>query len=598
MSVSAAARLEESASAQSAALLPSPAEIAAAVRAERLRIDALRMRALGPWLVALHLGHTVAFLALGEGPTPAITTWRRSIAVAHLVSAVLVLIARAIVPPPGEAHLRRAWLPTLIAGGYLVDGAIIAALDQRVTTAITPFVLVALAAPLVFRLGTLRAATLQVIGALAFSAGQRWLQPDASVRLSNHVNAVSVSLLAIGLAYVLDRALARDVRQRLRLERQNAALESAYQQVRELAGEAAAASSAKSRFIAHVSHEIRTPMNSILGLCSLLGRELTAPRQRAWLESIDGSCRLLEKLLEDVLDLSRIEAGRLRIEPQPCDVVRVIEQITVAFEARAEEKRLSLRCSVDGLTSASRLSIDEARLRQIVFNLVGNAIKFTESGSVVIEVAATPADRPGAVSLAIEVRDTGPGIAEVDRARVFEAFEQVRPGGGRGGGVGLGLAVVRGLVHEMGGTIELRSELGRGSVFRVSLPRVEIVDEAQGRASRPSLLGAPRPSLDATARAPVSLPEGAAPRPAPGAEERRLLGRALRPRLAEWRRYQRLDQAGAIAAEVQEIARRTDGRATAALARALGLAVESVDVVAIDRLVTELETMAADGGDT
>ncbi|MDR3042710.1 MAG: PAS domain S-box protein [Desulfovibrio sp.] len=267
-------------------------------------------------------------------------------------------------------------------------------------------------------------------------------------------------------------------------------------------GAAEAANLAKSEFLANMSHEIRTPLNGALGMLQLLQTTTLDEEQQDYLTSAITSTRRLTQLLSDVLDLSRVEAGRLALRAAPFALEGVAASIRDIFLLPAREKELELDIRLDPRLPA-RLVGDEARLRQIAFNLVGNAIKFTDTGSVTVELTplglpptprpagnaaegatggtaeALPTAKPAHLHLLLEVRDTGIGIPESHLERIFEPFSQldgshVR----RHGGAGLGLSIVRRLVALMGGELSLESTPGTGTTIFISLPFGTLWDAA------------------------------------------------------------------------------------------------------------------------
>jgi len=232
---------------------------------------------------------------------------------------------------------------------------------------------------------------------------------------------------------------------------------------REARAEASEAARGKTVFFASVTHELRTPLAGALGAADLLRDTDLKPDQHAYLDVMRASTEHALKLIDDILDLSRLEAGQLALRPEPADLRALVEDACELLAMRAAQKGLTLDHVIHPDVPA-QLSLDPARVRQILFNLAGNAVKFTASGGVLVE--ADYAD--GAVRLS--VRDTGPGISDADQARLFEQFERGAQEGSGAPGAGLGLAMVRRLVQAAGGDVGVESRVGAGAVFWCAWP--------------------------------------------------------------------------------------------------------------------------------
>ncbi|MEX0957263.1 MAG: ATP-binding protein [Rhizobiaceae bacterium] len=300
-----------------------------------------------------------------------------------------------------------------------------------------------------------------VVPDAAFSDGECLSSTDVAIRTpggAKWFSWIELSVRDKQSETVSHRAIARDITDRKRAEL------SAIR-ARERAEHA---SKAKSRFLATVSHEIRTPMNGIMGMAKLLGGTTLSPEQNTYVGAISTSASALLALIEDLLDFSRIEAGKLELEPQKCSPRELVEHTVELMAARAFAKDIGLGCHVDPAVPETAM-MDPGRFRQILLNIVGNAIKFTDTGGVLVNVTSRQTAQERA--LVISITDTGPGLGEADLKRIFEEFEQVDDSRTRKhGGAGLGLAITARIVEAMKGKIDVTGAPGKGATFTVTLP--------------------------------------------------------------------------------------------------------------------------------
>ena len=283
--------------------------------------------------------------------------------------------------------------------------------------------------------------------------------------------------------------LAADAPRMAILEKELAALQGMQKELVTAKRAAEAATLAKSEFLATMSHEIRTPLNGILPLLDIVLSGPLNSEQRDYLATAQRSAQELLRIVDDILDYSKVEAGKLELENVTLNLRDLLDSVQALMEKAAEAKHLTLRLSVDD-DVRTLLRGDPVRIRQVLSNLVSNGLKFTERGGVSVRVSRR-AETPTHEEIVFAVRDTGIGIAPEAAARLFQPFSQAESSTTRRyGGTGLGLTICKKLVELMGGKIGVRSESGKGSVFWFSLPLAKLPGEvAQGRLSLQGVRG-------------------------------------------------------------------------------------------------------------
>ena len=376
------------------------------------------------------------------------------------------------------------------AGGGIFVAAVLALPSRFFTQLILPYEILTVIAGLILLVAMIRSALNHREGSILYLIG--WIVFFAAIVNDILYNSEVIqstllspyglfifiimqsTLLALRFSRSFTTAERLSVDLEMRIHRRTSELLQSRDDLQLAKERAERADRAKSEFLTTMSHEIRTPLHSILGAASLLNEGPQTPEHREHVGILQRSGRKLLTLINEILDLSKIESGRISMEEAPFDMRDVLNDVAGIMGARAESKGLYLECVCDPDIPGVLLG-DAARLEQILLNLVGNAIKFTEDGTVNLDVNLV--QRKGSVvSLRLAVRDTGIGIPEDKREAIFESFVQAQQDSTRRfGGTGLGLSISRRLVELMGGKIEVESEVGRGSTFsfQIELPIAE-----------------------------------------------------------------------------------------------------------------------------
>lgn len=284
--------------------------------------------------------------------------------------------------------------------------------------------------------------------------------------------SLGIILFLIGISYFQIKKSNRNLqKQKAELTNTNEILKRVNSQLESAKNDAETANKAKSAFISNVSHEIRTPLNAIIGLLEIINSEDERQKQEQIIDTIQHSANGLLHIINDLLDLSKTEAGKISFEERSFNLPALMNQVEATLRSLASEKQLDIQCSISSEVEAY-LTGDQYRLNQILLNLGGNAVKFTSQGSVSLSVSCIAAKRtPGSCTLRFEVQDTGIGIYEEHQSLIFNRFSQADHNISRKyGGTGLGLAISKKLVELQHGTIGLESKKGEGSLFWFELP--------------------------------------------------------------------------------------------------------------------------------
>src|SRR5438128_7204989 len=443
---------------------------------ERIRADLARLlqarlvreSTLGVWVHPILIAVVVA-LAWPDAPHDLLLGWAGAVVFTALLRGAWIYVSSSrplterAVRPGGRAAV------SLLAISWGVGAALVLPVVPFATTAL---VLVILAGLIASALTTLAADPLSIRGFLAGIALPVFVSLAMSERSHNLAAAIVVAVFTLGMAIVARRAhitLVDHLRVTARLAVSEEAAKRAESVMRDARDLAERTARARSAFLANMSHEIRTPMNAVLGFVELvLDTELSTEQRRA-LELVRSSSEALLTILNDILDYSKIEAEHLELEAIPFDLPKVVHATATLLAVRAREKHLEL--TVDVVPDVPQMVRgDPTRVRQVLMNLIGNAIKFTDQGEVDVSAAVV---RCGAADASVHsrVRDTGIGIPPEQLATIFQEFTQADASMTRRyGGTGLGLAISRRLVALMGGELTVTSEVGRGSEFSFTLP--------------------------------------------------------------------------------------------------------------------------------
>jgi len=309
----------------------------------------------------------------------------------------------------------------------------------------------------------------------------RWLHVEVK-KATDYTFLYQIAMLL--LAFIIgtlywNRKLSKEIIERKLIEEELEQLNAKFKEAKEKAENA---SRAKSEFLANMSHEIRTPMNAIIGFTELLNEQLSEPRLKSYAKTIQSASNSLLTLINDILDLSKIEAGKMQIHKAPTNIFALADELSAIFMISARKKNLDLIVNVDKSIPQSLL-LDEVRVRQILLNLLGNAVKFTQEGFVKLSITAQNVqEEKSKLDLLFMVQDSGIGMPHDQLEHIFDEFGQIQGQDSRKfGGTGLGLSISKRLISMMTGNISVESTLGEGTTFRVHLYEIDIPSVIQAK---------------------------------------------------------------------------------------------------------------------
>ncbi len=300
---------------------------------------------------------------------------------------------------------------------------------------------------------------------------EKWLSTPPDYTLFYAIGSVLIAILFI--AFLWNIKMQQEIQRRKKVEQQ---LEEAKEKAELERQKALEANKAKTMFLSNMSHEIRTPMNAILGFTELLDEQLKEKKLKSYVKIIKNASQTLLMLINDILDLSKIEAGKLKIQKHAVNLSNVFEDIGSIFQLKFQEKGIDFMIDTEGIPNT--LWIDEVRIRQILINLIGNAIKFTDTGYIKLKAKVTALPKSiSKVNLKIDIEDTGIGIRSDQVDKIFKNFEQVEGQDNKKyGGTGLGLAISYQLAKMMDGRLSVTSKEGEGSTFTLELYNVDTAE--------------------------------------------------------------------------------------------------------------------------